>query len=583
MPYPKDHNSDSHSSSSHCRKSCTSSCPPKCNVECCGSLCASEICCRFQSAVVRVHTQTVLTTIAPDHNDCKSKPPAPAFDWSTQATANQAALYETHGNGFLIKDHCIVVPASLVQVPPDVLAQTWRWPYVSNNGSHRAGNGIPNSITQVSRILVDIFDVNGKGHAYTYEAYVCGIDGAGNTAVLGIDLENSDWNCWLPCIESCHPYFRWSRSRKSKCGDPVFLLGAHSLREGAAGTLSFSENLVSQGILTDNKSLDYTGWMQHEIIRTTLLATNSARGSPILNNCGAVIGMHVASEDFVPLTFEQQEQGQSNSSVSGLSYVVGVSEFFMRRPLKAFLQGVKKCKYGKHLGHVKDQIGDFDYYIKGYAGLAWTNVTGDDFDHFFGADGTKVPLYNDHGCLVDVKCTENVGIRVVTVAQSEAPQTFDISKPTQPKCHTAQDPTFAFLPYFDSQLPAVYPNFFVPDSGTGDIEASPFACEVFPNDIVYAIAKCRSKKGKLKKKCKFGDLYHQVAPALFTWKCCPGDQVYVQVRDYRYYWCEYNLIQGCLADYPLLLDYAWYDRGSFPQLGAPLPAGTVLPGFRPAF
>ncbi len=576
MVYQKHSTScSSSSSSSSCSSSCTSSCPPSCNVKCCPKLCAAEICCRFSSAVVRIHSEFILTTIPPQEG-------APAFDWDQDATANQAALYEMQGNGFFIKGGCIVCPASLVSIPPDVLYQggqaIYRYPYVTTDGSHRQGNGTPNAITQASRILVDVLDVNGKGHAFTYEAYVCGIDGAGNTAVLGIDLDNSDWNCYNPCIEKCHPYFRWSRSRKSKCGDPVFLVGGFNMNAGGGlgSALQWSESQVQEGLLTDNKSLDYTGTIQHEIIRTTLITSRCAIGSPILNNCGAVIGMNVVTTTEV-----------LGVTGSPLGFVIGVSEFFMRRPLKSFLQGIKKCKYRKHLGNVVDSIGDFNYYIKGYMGLAWSNLTGGDYAHFFGADGTRVPVYDSDGNLIDIKCTENVGLRVVTIAQATPPQTFDVSDPTNPENQVDQDPFFASLPYFDSQAPASYPPLYTPDSGTGDVNASPFAGQIFPNDIVYALSKCRTKRGKLKKKCKLGDLYHQVAPGLFTWKCLPGDTIYTQTRDYRKYWCAFNLLQGSLAVYPLLMDWPWYNRQCWPVVGQPLPASPYgiipFPGFRAAF
>lgn len=568
--------SSSSSSSSSCSSSCTSSCPPSCNVKCCPTLCAAEICCRFSPAVVRVHGQAILTTIDPQVG-------APAFDWSPTATANQAAVYETHGNGFLIKGKCIVCPASLVSIPPDALYQSgtaiYRYPYVSTDGSDRAGNGTPNAITKVSQVFVDIFDVNGKGHAYTYEATVCGIDGAGNTAVLALDLDNSVWNSFLPCIEKCHPYFRWSRSRKSKCGDPVFLLGGYSYYEHANRVLSWSDNLVQQGILTDNKSLDYTGWIQHEIIRTTLESSFCSIGSPILNNCGAVIGMQVATDTTVVPTEEDPGHGKG--------FVIGVSEFFMRQALKTFLQGVKKCQYRKHLGTITDAAGNYSYYIKGYMGLAWTNVTGADFTYFVSATGVHVPLIDADGNLVDVKCTENVGLRVVTVAQATAPQTFNIANPTDPTDQVNQNPTFASLPYFDSQTPADYPPAYNPDTGTGDVNGSPFAGQIFPNDIVYALSRCRTKSGKLKKKCKLGDLYHQVAPGLFTWRTMPGDTIYVQTRDYTQYWAAFNLLQGSMATFPLIEDWPWYNRRCWGEVGAPLPVSTTgdLPfvGFRAAF
>lgn len=569
--------SSSSSSSSSCSKSCTSSCPPSCNVECCPTLCAAEICCRFSPAVVRVHGESILTVIPPQED-------VPDFDWSVSATANQAAVYETHSNGFLIKGDYIVCPAATVSIPPDALYQNgtpvYRYPYVSTSAT---SDGTPNSITQVSRVLVDIFDVNGKGHAYTYEAFVLGIDGAGNIAILGINFDQNDWNAYLPCIRNCHPYFRWSRSRKSKCGDPVFLLGGYSLHDFGHFGLSWTQPLIQQGLLTSNKAIDYTGWIQHEILQTTLESSFCASGSPILNNCGAVIGMHVATSN----TTVPSEDAVDLRDHLGKGFVIAVSEFFMRLPIKVFMQGVKKCNYRKHLGTVTDAIGNFSYMIKGYMGIAWTNVTGSDFKHFIGANGTEVPIYDAAGALIDIKCTENVGLRVITIAQSTAPQTFDIANPTDLSVKTNQTPSYASLPYFDSQIPASYPPAYVPDTNTGDVNVSPFAGQIFPNDIIYALSKCRTARGKLKKKCKLGDLFHQVAPGLYTWRTLPGQTVFTQTRDYTQYWSAFNLLQGSLATFPLIMDWPWYTRQCWPEVGAPLPVSLTgnMPfvGFRAAF
>lgn len=541
-------------------------------MECCNSLCASVVCCRFNSAVVRVTAQFILTTIAPQSS-------APAFDWSSTASANQTAVYETHSNGSLIKGKLIVCPASTVTAPPDVFYQggtaIYRYPYVGVPGT-AAGDGTPNAITRASRILVDIFDVNGKGHAYTYEAYLVGVDGAGNTAVLAIDIENP-WNSWLPCIEPCHPYFRWSRSRKSKCGDPVFLLGSYSDTSYPGSPMVLSSNQIQQGMLTNNKSLDYSGWIQHEIIRTTIISTDIAVGAPILNNCGAIIGMSVGTA------------AVASSASSGLTtnFVIGVSEYFMRRPLKTFLQGEGDCKYQRHLGTINDSLGNYYYYIKGYLGLSWTAVTGADFNHLASQSGINVPIYEADGTLSNIKCTENVGIRVVTVAQSSAPQTFDIANPTDPLVQADQNPLYASLPYFSSQTPAIYPGGYVPDTTTGDIPASPFEGEIYPNDIVYAISSCRSSSGTLKRKCKFGDLEHQVAPGMYTWGKLPGETVYLLSRDYRYHWAQFNLFQSTLAVFPMIMDWPWYARQIWPTVDAPLPISTTgnLPfvGFKAAF
>jgi hypothetical protein len=578
------HKSKSSSSSHHGCSSSTSCRVPSCNVSCCANLCSSELSCRLSSAVVRVHGQAILTSIPPQAG-------VPNFVWNPTSTqpAFNTAVYETYGNGFFIKGHKIVTSANIVTIPPDVLAQNGgvglflnRYPFVDSTGAFRDGNGVPNSITQVSRILVDVFNVNGRGESFTYQARLESVDPAGNIAVLCIDGDN-DWNSWNPCIDCCHPYFRFSKSRKSKAGDPAFFIG--DWVNGSNGGRPASNGVIQQGQIVDNKFIDYDGGVQAELILTDLRIMDCATGLPILNNCGAVIGMQV-SYNF------PTDDGAS-------VFAVGISEFFMRRVLKAFLQGCDKRKYGKHLGTVTDALGNYYYYIKGYLGLAWTVVTGRDLGVLYTQNGVPVATLDAAGAYGLVQCKDIVGLRVKTVAATSAPQTVDVDNPTTLATQASQISTYASAPYFDSTTLAQYPSNlqgYAPDTGTGDVNASPFAGLIDPNDIVFEIARCQSSCGtRLKKKCKLGDLHHQIAPGLYTWGTMPGDPVFVEVRSYNAiataktpldYWNNFVTLQGTMATFPLLEDWPWYTRDCWPTVNAPYTSVTgnrPFLGFQPTF
>lgn len=593
-----------HSSESSSSKT-SSSCAPTCDVDCCEALCTSLVNCRLSSAVVRVHGQTVLTTVAPT-----AVTPAFVFSGLTQ----NSTMVETHGSGFLIKERYIVCPASLVSIPPDIsyvstsqqpvgglTGPLYRYPYI--NTAAAASSGVGGAIQQVSRILVDVFDVNGKGNNYTYEAYVVGIDGAGNIALLAIDQETS-WNGWNPCLECCHPYFRWSKSRKTKPGDPIFFIGdlvynTYTNYENIVPYIYPSERVITTGVITNNEGTDGAGFVQHEMIVTDIVAGTSASGGVILNNCGAVIGMYTTR---VGLDDRAILDNRSDApQIAGSCYVAGVSEFFMRYPLKAFLQGSKEKKFGRHLGTVTDAIGNFYYYIKGYMGMAWTPVNGNDYSYFLGTDGTQVPAMNNTGAFPSVTCTQNVGLRVITLAETAAPVTVNqagaLPAPGAAPPTAAQAVTYASVPYYAglngaAQYPPAVVG-WVPDT-TNDIPAvpaSPLAGTNNPNDIVFEISRCRSAGGKAKKKVLLGSNGNrQVAPGTATWRTMPGDSVYVNSRTYSSFWTSFTSVQVALAAFPAVEDWPWYARSDWPALNA---TATLIPvnnlifgpyfGFMPAF
>lgn len=595
------HSSES-SSSSGC-SSATSSCPPDCSIECCEALCTAIVNCRLSSAVVRVHGQTILTTEEPQTT-------LPAFVWS--GVGQNATMNETHGSGFLIKGNLIVCPASLVLIPQDALYVTtgagtatgpvYRYPYVNPAAAPSAG--VQNTLTQVSRILVDIY-INEKGAFYTYEATLQGVDGSGDVALLSVDLE-TDWNGWNPCLKCCHPYFRWSKSRKTKVGDPIFFIGdvTYNTQTNDLGNTSLtypvhSERVIYAGTLTSNQGADSTGIAQYELVVTDIPAGQLGSGGVILNNCGAVIGMYtIPVGQHVLNTLRTRIDGSAQYDGK---YLGGVSEFYMRWPLKAFLQGLEKKKFGKHLATVTDSgKGNFYYYLKGYLGVAWTPVTGRDYSYLADMDGWQQPALNSTGTFTPVTCTENIGIRVTTMAQTSPVQTFN-SAAGFPITLGNQVPASFSVPYYaggvaGAQYPATGVG-WVPDAtnGTTAFPASPLQGVVFPNDIIFQISKCKSSGGKLKKKAYLGNGgtngKRQIAPGLFTSRTLPGDQVYVDYRSFQTYWTTFGTSQVALQQFPQALDYPFASRANFPLYNVddsvfPVTASSVIGfyiGMYPAF
>src|SRR5690606_5276273 len=160
-----------------------------------------------------------------------------------------------------IKGHYIVLPASGVLLPPSLTSVVNRYPYNVNNivGSAVAGAFIHDDMVRASRILVSVFNVNGKGHSFEYEAELVGVDGAGDIAILRIACQNQFNTPSNPKIEDCHPVLKLGNSRASKNGEKIYLL---------------SHKQISEGLLSDHRYLENSGWQLAESVLVS--ATNYA-------------------------------------------------------------------------------------------------------------------------------------------------------------------------------------------------------------------------------------------------------------------------------------------------------------------
>ena len=113
--------------------------------------------------------------------------------------ADRSLSTQMFGNGFFIKGHYIITTAELVMCSPNLIH---RIPPYYPPGILKS-ESVEHMIIRVSKILVDISNVNGLGRSYSYEADIVGIDGAANIAVLKINADR-EWNRGNPKVGIGH-------------------------------------------------------------------------------------------------------------------------------------------------------------------------------------------------------------------------------------------------------------------------------------------------------------------------------------------------------------------------------------------
>jgi hypothetical protein len=445
------------------------------------------------------------------------------------------------GNGFFIKGHYIVCPAQLVLMPPSLTSVALRYPLVDADVTF---GQIKNQMVRASRILVSVFNVNNKGHSFIYEADLVGVDGAGDIAVLRINYKKQ-WNLCNPCVEKCHPYFCFGESRCTTPGEKVYLIGDWAGNDHDGHTFN-AVGAITDGLLSDNRYVDYSGWDLAELILVSAASYGFSAGLPILDCQGKVIGMQTNDiATFVDQPFVTPTQ------ISGSGYVAGPSEYFMKRIIYALIKGNCRNRWNCHLESICDPAGAYYRYKKAYAGLAYEVFNGNydvTFDYTSGsifANRPRVRLDSAGNFLNSPSCKQLVGIKVVGVA--------------------GINPTDAS---------AVANGFWYVPGGTGAaplaqfVSPSPFLGKLLPGDIITHIGETA-----------LGDLECQFAPSMVTWRLCAGEVIEISYRrggnalnssDNGATDSYDNLftLSSCLADFPYLMDYPWYAVRIFPLLSA---------------
>lgn len=582
----------------HCEPKCGKACGRDCCIEKCQCYRPEELVCLYKDAVVEIHSEFVLlggfTGITGGTTGSGLTGGFTGLTGGTPLAANVRADVILEGNGFFTKGHYIVAPAHLVLLPPSLTSVTNRFP-IFNTNDVLLGR-IRNQLIRASRILVSVFNVNGKGHSFVYEADLVGVDGAGDIAVLRINYKKQ-WNLCNPCVEKCHPYFKFGSSRGSKDGEKVYLIGdyitnAHNRRLfNAVGT-------ISEGLLSDHRHLEYSGWILPELVVVSAPAYAFSSGLPILSCQGRVIGMQTTDlAEVLPVVGFPGALFTVSGGVTGvtagtgfffgtgaidslalnqsegLGLVAGPSEFFLRRVIKTLIQGTCSRNFNCQLETVCDPVGSFYRYKKAFAGIAYDVFTGvqyditTDFTSGFPPTGLpRIRIGPNGEFLSSPSCKEIIGIRVLGLAGANPNDLAGIPG------------GLFFVPGGTAGTGGLgtgglaLPN-FLPDF----LPVSPFLGRLNPGDVITHI-----------NGVAIGDLCKQIAPSLITWRLCAGDQIEVTFRrggsingtgDNGFTDNYDNLFThtGCLADFPPLLDYPWYAVNHFPLLGTLPYPGFVFP------
>jgi S1-C subfamily serine protease len=454
-----------------------------------------ELACNLRDAVVLIAGQAVL-----------------------QPPTGDPIINTRRGNGFFIKGHYIICPADIVLIPISSFNNDARipaYPDVPTYGKY------PNSLIRASKILVDISNVNGCGKSYTYEADLIGIDGASNIAILRINM-NNDWNKCNPPIRICHPFLHWGKSRNTCPGDTIISIGNTPAPADIALTQNISpilnaENAVVIGNISDNRYVFPGGQVPGELILlSNIFANGLQRGLPILTINGTVIGMVV----FINSNF---------------GYNVALSEFFMRRPIKALITSFQNHSISKSyqgfIEPVLDPINDYLRFNKGWLGLGGILMDEEDYNTNLQANVTlpstsniiRVPfLYTGPTGITATlvngpDCKEIVGFRILAVAGPTAG-------------------TELFLP---GAAPSIT---LVPT-----LKSSPLFGIIFPGDIVTHI-----------NGCPLGDRKSQISPSLVMWRVRPGDSVTILYKKQSERFEFTHEITICTSSYEPFLDYPFF-------------------------
>ena len=506
----------------------------KCDFPCKYCLNPETLACKFKDAVVEVHSEFILLG--------KDAPAVPSG--STQLEKDVRFDVVLEGNGFFIKGHYIVAPAQLVLLPPSLTSVANRYPYL--NSSDLDLGVMKSQLVRASRILISVFNVNGKGKSFVYEADLVGVDGAGDIAVLKINYRKP-WNKCNPCVEPCHPRFKFGSSRASKPGEKVYLIGDY-VSNPYNRRLFSAVGAISAGILSDHRHLDYSGFSLAENVLVSAPAYAFSAGLPILNCEGLVIGMQTFDVSGVLPGINEAAPDIENAQQEGRGMVAGPSEFFMKRVVKTIIaaQGCGR-KVDCQTETIFDPIGSFIKYKKGYLGIAYELFTGSDYDTTSEYTSSapypypRVRLDANGEFLSSPPIKEIVGIKVLGLAG------------LNPSAATGVANGYWYVP-----------------GGTGPAPllpltpVSPFLGKIQPGDVITHI-----------NGIAVGDISKQIAPSIITWRLCSGDCIelcYLRGGNalntgdnaFAGNYENYNSYSGSLLDFPAFMDYPWYAVNTFP-------------------
>lgn len=507
---------------------------------------AHIVACRYDNAVVEIHSEFILTGGSDVVNG-----ESPLGPLSGDYQGRRDVIL--NGNGFFLAGKHIIAPAQLVLLPPSLTAVVNRYPYLENIPDDLGR--IQNQMVRASRILVTVHNVNNCGKSYLYEANLVGVDGAGDIAVLEIS-KCSDFNDTNPKISSCHPHFSLGGSEFMKAGQKAYLMGDYATNAiSDRRTISLRPTIIEAKI-SDAHHLERSGWVLPQMIVVDASVYSFRTGMPILDSAGRVIGMQ---------TTNINEQG----------LVGGPSSAFMRPVLKYLINALWRYRNNDSKGRleqIRDPLGNYFRYRKSYLGLAYDVFDGADYDYTVDYNPTalvagrpRVRLDDNGNFLSSPSNKQLLGVRVQGIAGANPNDLGNNGGDP----NVARDGSF-YVPGGESDptinglvnpLPAQLP-------------VSPFLGNIRAGDLITHISVCHKNK---KHKFELGDLQGQIAPSLVTWKARPNTPVDIDVRrggnsenddnnsaTENYQTCY--TFKACTKEFPQALDYPWYAVSIFPSL-----------------
>lgn len=450
---------------------------------------------RFCDAVVRVHSEFSLT-----------------LEPYTNSLPLDYASYFLHGNGFFIAHNIILCPAHLVLIPPTIIATNNRFPYENNQVPAPSGI-LPNRLVKVSRILVDVFVFNDM---FTYQATLMGVDGAGDIALLFIDPK-LDFNVTNPEIPKCHPHLCLTNNQKYCNGSAVYLIG--DLTASIFPLTKFGTYGITKGIISSNRFTDINGLVLPELILVNAHVPAQNTGLPIISKSGKVVGMQVTHTASL---INRQTFDLANSFGDGAT--VGVTSCFMYPVINALL-----CK-DKHTMIVPDALGPYKRYVKGYAGVYSSVLTGIDYDITY-TPTEVLERFSPNGQFSNSPGFKgNRGVIVLALAGVDSE------------------------PYFVPGANAVPP---FPPLVNSVLDVPLYSIVVELDDKVL------------------GTLGNQRSPSSITWTKSSGEKVKVIYRSSANNYEAFYKTEITLEEYPPLMDFPWFKIGDYPIVNVPAPSVPV--------
>ena len=474
-----------------------------------------------------------------------------------------------NGSGFMVKGHYILAPAHLVLIPPTLSGVVNRYPFFNYQGTLPTATMF-NTMTRASRILVTVYQVNNRKESFVYEADLIGVDGSSDVALLKIN-HAKQFNRCSPRIEKCHPFFKIGKSRATKDGEKVFLMGDY-----VTSSLDIrghhSDGAISEGIVSDHRFVDPTGNISAELVLVSAPAYSFSSGLPIINGQAEVIGMQTCDLSVVSprLNITTADLPVTVQS-TGIGLVAGPSTYFMKHAIKRFLKAECDDKNWKNnVVNIKDPVGAYYALNKGYLGIGYNVLTGFDYDVTadFGIASTagqavglpKVRLDSNGNFYMNPSCKQIVGIRILALAGQSNTTVVTAGVGT-----SATNTAGAyFVPGTNNPSGAT----FLPITTTtpgGAFPDSPLAGILNPGDVIVNLDKC-----------ELGNLKKQVCPALVLQRLRGGDNVRIYFRrggnaqgssiptGQNTHYENINEQQVEISQYPLGLDYPWYSVNIFP-------------------